>query len=113
MKTQLFAAIRPFSLALVLPCLVSAMATPPATAAANEDSLVCAKVKDSYAREAYVAAFWPRSSEYGDMSWCNMKVQAVEHCGREAGTHLAHHQRGGGDAGDRRAVERDLTLVEP
>lgn len=50
------------------------------SAAPGEDSLVCAKVKDSYAAAAYTAAFWPNSEAYGAMTWCNMRVRAVEHC---------------------------------
>ena len=56
------------------------MPATPAFAAPNEDSLVCSKVKDSYAQDAYVAAFWPRSEVYGEMTSCNMRVRAVEHC---------------------------------
>jgi hypothetical protein len=59
---------------------LAAASSTPVLAAPEEDSLVCAKVKDSYAENAYVAAFWPRSETYGDMSWCSMKVRAVEHC---------------------------------
>lgn len=68
---------RLFALLLVAAATASAAT---AGAAMNEDSLVCAKVKDSYAVAAYTAAFWPRSAAYGDMTWCNMKVQAIEHC---------------------------------
>lgn len=60
-------------------CLVFVCAAD-AGAAANEDSLVCAAVKDSYAPNAYVASFAPRSEVYGEMTWCNMQVKAVEHC---------------------------------
>jgi len=67
------------ALGLLALCLAGASATV-AGAAPYEDSLVCAKVKDSYADNPYVAAFWPRSEVYGDMTWCNMKVKAVEHC---------------------------------
>jgi hypothetical protein len=59
--------------------LVGAFATA-SLAAAGEDSLICAKVKDSYAAAAYTAAFWPRSEAYGDMTWCDLQVKAVEHC---------------------------------
>lgn len=60
-------------------CAVASV-TATASAAYDEDSLVCARVKDSYAAASYTAAFWPRSVEYGSMSWCNMQVKAVEHC---------------------------------
>lgn len=66
--------------AFVLAAATAAAATPAALAAPAEDSLVCSKVKDRYAAAAYRAAFWPRSEAYGAMSWCDMKVQAVEHC---------------------------------
>jgi|GEM_PF-2084950 len=59
--------------------LVAVCATA-ARAATNEDSMVCAKVTDSYAANAYVASFAPRSAIYGEMTWCNMQVRAVEHC---------------------------------
>jgi len=48
--------------------------------AITEDSLLCAKVKDTYAANSYVASFAPQSDTYGDMTWCNMQVKAVEHC---------------------------------
>lgn len=59
---------------------VLALTASPAWAAQNEDSLICAKIKDDYNAQAYEAAFWLRSAEYGDMNWCDMKVKAVEHC---------------------------------
>lgn len=65
--------------ALLAFCLVAACAAN-APAADGEDSLICAKVQDSYAENAYVAAFAPQSAAYGEMTWCNMKVRAVEHC---------------------------------
>ena len=67
------------ALATLVFCLAATLATT-AAAAANEDSLVCAKVKDSYAAAVYTAAFWARSEAYGEMSWCDMQVKAVEHC---------------------------------
>lgn len=66
--------------ALLLAAATAAVAASTSLAAAGEDSLVCSKVKDRYAAAAYRAAFWPRSEAYGSMAWCNMKVQAVEHC---------------------------------
>lgn len=68
--------------ALVGLFLLGLLASFPAAAAAalEEDSLVCARVKDSYAASAYTASFWPRSEAYGAMAWCDMKVKAVEHC---------------------------------
>ncbi|MFN2375312.1 MAG: hypothetical protein ABR538_02170 [Candidatus Binatia bacterium] len=67
----------PFGL-LLLGLLVASPAR--VLAAVEEDSLICAKVKDSYAVSGYTAAFWPRSEAYGAMTWCDMKVKAVEHC---------------------------------
>jgi hypothetical protein len=58
-------------------CLASAVA---AHAQVSADSLVCAKVTDAYAVQAYTAAFWPKSQDYGDMTWCEMEVKAVEQC---------------------------------
>jgi len=78
-SAQLFSITRPSSRLLAVLLAVTATAST-ATAGINEDALICAKVKDSYAVAAYTAAFWPRSTAYGDMTWCNMKVQAVEHC---------------------------------
>lgn len=48
----------------------------------GEDALVCARIKDSYTRNDYVAGFWPRSENYEgmDITTCKMKVRAVEHC---------------------------------
>lgn len=69
----------PTALGLVV-AVLAALFVPAAQAAAEEDSLVCAKVKDSYAASAYKAAFWPRSESRGEMTWCDMKVKAVEHC---------------------------------
>ncbi len=72
---------RPIRLTTVL--LATSMvllAGSPSVSATGEDSLVCSKVKDRYAQAAYRAAFWPRSADYGSMSWCDMKVRAVEHC---------------------------------
>jgi hypothetical protein len=51
-----------------------------ALAVPNEDSLICSRITDSYAREHFQAAIWPRSAEYGSMHWCRLQVKAVEHC---------------------------------
>lgn len=80
MKSQIFTKKAHFALPIITACLAIGLTPSLAPAAANEDSLVCAKVKDSYAVEGYKAAFWPRSSLYGDMTWCQMKVKAVERC---------------------------------
>lgn len=69
----------PFRIGLLLFGLLACLPAG-ALAALEEDSLVCAKVKDSYAASAYTASFWPRSEAYGAMAWCDMKVKAVEHC---------------------------------
>lgn len=82
MKTNPFHAPdhrRLLALGLVALGLAGASTTA-AFAAPGEDSLVCAKVKDSYADADYTAAFWPKSEAYGAMTWCNMQVRAVEHC---------------------------------
>lgn len=71
---------RSFDAGAVLVLCAALMCCTGAAAAATEDSLVCAKVRDSYAANAYVASFWPRSEAYGEMTWCNMQVKAVEHC---------------------------------
>jgi len=82
MKTSVFHAAdhrRLVASGLVALGLVGAT-TMVAFAAPGEDSLVCAKVKDSYSAAHYSAAFWPKSEAYGAMTWCNMEVRAVEHC---------------------------------
>lgn len=60
--------------------LLGAALAGPAWAYPNEDSLVCARVKDPYAADHFRAALWPRSAEYGSMDWCEIQVKAVEHC---------------------------------
>ncbi|MBI5506973.1 MAG: hypothetical protein HY899_19470 [Deltaproteobacteria bacterium] len=69
-----------FPAAAFLAFCLAAMCAADAIAATNEDSLICAAVKDSYAANAYVASFAPVSEIYGEMTWCNMQVKAVEHC---------------------------------
>lgn len=56
------------------------LAAGPALALPGEDSLVCARVKDAYAEASFRAALWPRSADYGSMTWCPLVVKAVEHC---------------------------------
>ena len=80
MRTHPFQALEPGVCAALISAVFCLTVAPAAIAATGEDSLICAKVKDSYAANAYTAAFWPRSQAYGDMSWCNLEVKAIEHC---------------------------------
>ena len=47
---------------------------------ATEDSLLCAKVKDSYRQMGYNTIFQPVSQVFGAMTYCTFRVKAVEHC---------------------------------